>query len=107
MMTIQFNNNEPVSKHMQFPLEQKLKPFWPELLKSGLSLVAIDAATNKVTGVILAWDGATPDNWGVCFLCQLFCSLAPHMTADSMMCNEFVESITNSKLDKILMEFGK
>ena len=84
-----------------------MKSFAPEFLKSGLSIVAVDAATNKVAGILLAWDGASTEHFGVCMWCQILCCIAPHMNADMIMCNDFVEGITNSKLDDLLKEFGK
>ena len=88
-------------------IEKMFKPYWHEFVGNGLSLVAIDSASSKVVGIILSWDGATPDNWGLCRLCNIFCCVVPTMSADNIMVNEFVISITEAKLDALMMEFGK
>ena len=110
MMTQQFYEKEPVNQLMQISLveiEKMFKPYWHEFVGNGLSLVAIDSTSSKVVGIILSWDGATPDNWGLCRLCNIWCCVVPTMSADNIMVNEFVISITEAKLDNLMMEFGK
>ena len=46
---------------------------WDLFENSGMSVVAIDAAEDKVVGATTVWDAATIHNWGCCKICHFLC----------------------------------